>query len=178
MKSKIINLLLSVSESFSESTSAEGVGENGFRLAIQYGWYILLIVAGLLLLAFVKRKSKKNLTPSAVKQSCLLLKKKLEAVLCEKDKNRNGLFNQAKVAKLRSLAEEAMWNALRLVDERKDMAFEGVASGLDGIANLLSELSDDAFADAEETERYVREALERTQKIIGQIDDIVSARKG
>ena len=168
MKSKIINLLLSVSESFSESTSAEGVGENGFRLAIQYGWYILLIVAGLLLLAFVKRKSKKNLTPSAVKQSCLLLKKKLEAVLCEKDKNRNGLFNQAKV----------MWNALRLVDERKDMAFEGVASGLDGIANLLSELSDDAFADAEETERYVREALERSQKIIGQIDNIISARKG
>ena len=108
----------------------------------------------------------------------MTLKKKLEVVLDERDKSRNGLFNQAKVAKLRSLAEEAMWNALRLVDERKDMVFEGVASGLDAIANLLSELSDDAFADAEETERYVRVALEKTQKIIGQVDDIIAARKG
>ena len=108
----------------------------------------------------------------------MTLKKKLEVVLDERDKSRNGLFNQAKVAKLRSLAEEAMWNALRLVDERKDMVFEGVANGLDAIANLLSELSDDAFADAEETERYVREALEKTQKIIGQVDDIIAARKG
>ena len=177
MRNEFVNVLLSASDSLSEGTSAGEIGENAFRLAIQYGWYILLIVAGLLL-AFVKRKSRKNLTPSAVRQSCLPLKKKLEVVLDERDKSRNGLFNQAKVAKLRSLAEEAMWNALRLVDERKDMVFEGVASGLDAIANLLSELSDDAFADAEETERYVREALEKTQKIIGQVDDIIAARKG
>ena len=176
MRNEFVNVLLSASDSLSEGTSAGEIGENAFRLAIQYGWYILLIVAGLLLL--VKRKSRKNLTPSAVRQSCLTLKKKLEVVLDERDKSRNGLFNQAKVAKLRSLAEEAMWNALRLVDERKDMVFEGVASGLDAIANLLSELSDDAFADAEETERYVREALEKTQKIIGQVDDIIAARKG
>ena len=178
MRNEFVNVLLSASDSLSEGTSAGEIGENAFRLAIQYGWYILLIVAGLLLLAFVKRKSRKNLTPSAARQSCLTLKKKLEDVLDERDKSRNGLFNQAKVAKLRSLAEEAMWNALRLVDERKDMVFEGVASGLDAIANLLSELSDDAFADAEETERYVREALEKTQKIIGQVDDIIAARKG
>ena len=178
MRNEFVNVLLSASDSLSEGTSAGEIGENAFRLAIQYGWYILLIVAGLLLLAFVKRKSRKNLTPSAGRESCLTLKKKLEVVLDERDKSRNGLFNQAKVAKLRSLAEEAMWNALRLVDERKDMVFEGVASGLDAIANLLSELSDDAFADAEETERYVREALEKTQKIIGQVDDIIAARKG
>ena len=104
MRNEFVNVLLSASDSLSEGTSAGEIGENAFRLAIQYGWYILLIVAGLLLLAFVKRKSRKNLTPSAVRQSCLTLKKKLEVVLDERDKSRNGLFNQANVAKLRSLS--------------------------------------------------------------------------
>lgn len=92
MRNEFVNVLLSASDSLSEGTSAGEIGENAFRLAIQYGWYILLIVAGLLLLAFVKRKSRKNLTPSAVRQSCLTLKKKLEVVLDERDKSRNGLF--------------------------------------------------------------------------------------
>ncbi|MFQ7079543.1 MAG: hypothetical protein ACLRSW_17345 [Christensenellaceae bacterium] len=71
MRNEFVNVFLSASDSLSEGTSAGEIGENAFRLAIQYGWYILLIVAGLLLLAFVKRKSRKNLTPSAVRQSCL-----------------------------------------------------------------------------------------------------------
>lgn len=96
MRNEFVNVFLSASDSLSEGTSAGEIGENAFRLAIQYGWYILLIVAGLLLLAFVKRKSRKNLTPSAVRQSCLTLKKKLEVVLDERDKSRNGLFNRQK----------------------------------------------------------------------------------
>lgn len=126
MRNEFVNVLLSASDSLSEGTSAGEIGENAFRLAIQYGWYILLIVAGLLLLAFVKRKSRKNLTPSAVRQSCLTLKKKLEVVLDERDKSRNGLFNQAKVAKLRSLAEEAMWNALRARSTNEKIWFSKV----------------------------------------------------
>ena len=55
MRNEFVNVLLSASDSLSEGTSAGEIGENAFRLAIQYGWYILLIVAGLLLLAFVKR---------------------------------------------------------------------------------------------------------------------------
>lgn len=60
MRNEFVNVFLSASDSLSEGTSAGEIGENAFRLAIQYGWYILLIVAGLLLLAFVKRKFQKK----------------------------------------------------------------------------------------------------------------------
>ena len=71
-----------------------------------------------------------------------------------------------------------MCNALRLVDERKDMVFESVANGLDGVANLLSELSEDSFSKNRETETQLRSALEKVNGLIVQIDDIVAARKG
>ena len=53
MRNEFVNVLLSASDSLSEGASAGEIGENGFRLAIQYGWDIFLIVAGLLFLAFV-----------------------------------------------------------------------------------------------------------------------------
>jgi hypothetical protein len=130
------------------------------------------------LLALVKRKAKKNLTPEAVRQRCAVLAKKLEETLSEDKKAKKNILNSTKILKLRSLAEDAMWNALRLVDERKDMVFENVANGLDGVANLLSELSEDSFSENRETETQLRAALENVNGLIVQIDDIVAARKG
>lgn len=103
----------------------------------------------------------------------LILAKKLEETLSEDKKAKKNILNSTKILKLRSLAEDAMWNALRLVDERKDMVFESVANGLDGVANLLSELSEDSFSENRETETQLRAALENVNGLIVQIDDIV-----
>ena len=170
------SLLTSASDSASEAVS--DFGDGAVRLAIQYGWYFVIIVVGVLLLALVKRKAKKNLTPEAVRQRCAVLAKKLEETLSEDKKAKKNILNSTKILKLRSLAEDAMWNALRLVDERKDMVFENVANGLDGVANLLSELSEDSFSETRETETQLRAALENVNGLIVQIDDIVAARKG
>ena len=166
------SLLTSASDSASEAVS--DFGDGAVRLAIQY----VIIVVGVLLLALVKRKAKKNLTPEAVRQRCAVLAKKLEETLSEDKKAKKNILNSTKILKLRSLAEDAMWNALRLVDERKDMVFENVANGLDGVANLLSELSEDSFSENRETETQLRAALENVNGLIVQIDDIVAARKG
>ena len=68
------SLLTSASDSASEAVS--DFGDGAVRLAIQYGWYFVIIVVGVLLLALVKRKAKKNLTPEAVRQRCALIEKK------------------------------------------------------------------------------------------------------
>ncbi len=172
------SLLTSSAESTdSAGGAASEIGEGAVQLAIQYGWYLIVIIAGLLLLAFVRKKSKKTLTPEAVRQNCAALKKRLEDMLSEERKSKNGIFNQAKMMKLCSSAEEAMWSASRLVDERKDLVFDGVAGNLDGVANLLSEASANTFAENAETAAHVREALEQVERIIVQIDEIISSRK-
>lgn len=52
--------LLAVSTDVSESVSDTPVViEGGIQLAIQYGWYLILIVAGILLLALVRRRLRK-----------------------------------------------------------------------------------------------------------------------
>lgn len=176
-----VRLFLAASADTSESAPGTSAGiENGILLAIQYGWYLLLIVAGILLLALVKRRAKRTLTPETVKQNCLSLKKRLEDTLKEEEKDkigRNGMFSQAKLMKLCSAAEEAMWSATRLVEERKDLVFDGVVGKLDEIANLLADCADNAFAEREESEKSVRAALQKTEAVLVQIEEIIKTRK-
>lgn len=163
------------------SGNAEGGSEwgtDGAGLAVRYGWYLAVIVSGLLLLALVKRKERKTLTPERVKQRCIILKRRLEETLSAAERSRNGFLTQARTGKLRSAAEEAMWSALRLVEERKDSVFDGVAGELDGIADLLSGAAEDAFEGREEAERTIREALAGVNRVIVRIDEIIEARKG
>ena len=173
--------LVAVSADVSESVSDTPVAiEGGIQLAIQYGWYLILIVAGILLLALVRRRAKKNLTPEAVKQNCISLQKRLEDTLKEDEKEksgRSGMFSQTKLMKLRSMAEESMWSAARLVEERKDLVFDGVVSSLDEIANLLADCADNAFAEREENEKIVRAALNKTEGVLAQIEAIIKQRK-
>lgn len=83
------------------------------------------------------------------------------------------MFSQTKLMKLRSMAEESMWSAARLVEERKDLVFDGVVSNLDEIANLLADCADNAFAEREENEKNVRAALKKTEGVLAQIEAII-----
>lgn len=67
------SLLTSASDSASEAVS--DFGDGAVRLAIQYGWYFVIIVVGVLLLALVKRKAKKNLTPKQFGSVVLFLQR-------------------------------------------------------------------------------------------------------
>lgn len=151
-------------------------------LAVRYLWYFLLIGLGIFFLALVRRKTSRGLTKGRVKEKCLLLRKLLEETLeaegrkIGKSAGHKASVNPARMAKLRGAAEEAMWTASRLVDERRDLVFDGIAGSLNEIADLLAE-AESAFADGSETEKSLREALRATDSVVEKIDAAMAAAK-
>lgn len=164
------------------ATVGENPGDEGvLPLLIRYGWYLLIIFLGLLFLGLLKRRSRRSLTAEAVRRNCLLLKKRLEEMLSGESKGRRGsraAFGQAKLIKLRSAAEEAVWSATRMVGEGKELVFDGIAESLDELASLLSGAAEDAFADRAEIEAVLRSAAEKLNGVIRQIDAVIESRKG
>lgn len=156
---------------------SESVGNGAISLFVRYAWYLTIILIGLFLLALMKRKSRKELTPETVRQNCIALKKRLESAISEETKSGKGKLGQAKMIKLRSTAEEAMWSALRLVNEGKELVFDGVAEKLDGVADILSDAAENMFAEGAETEKAIREALDSVNGIIVRLDEIIQSRK-
>ena len=158
-----------LSSGISQEISAGGT-ESGGILAVQYLFYFLIIILGIVFLTLFRRRVSRGLTCAAVKEKCLTLKKLLEETLDSSGrKKKKSVKNPARMAILRSAAEEAMWSASRLVDERRNLLFDGITENLDQIANLFA-AAEGTFASEEETEKIVREALEKTEAVLAKID--------
>lgn len=169
-------LCASASEGAGASSSAAD-GPAGGVLVVEYLFYLLVIAGGIFFLALFKKKTSRGLTYETVRKKCEKLKNLLEETLVPQGKKkRKSAGNPARMAILRSAAEEAMWSASRLVDERKDLLFDGIADSLDKIADLLAS-EENAFAGEEEAEKVVKEALDATEAVLRKIEATIPAEK-
>ena len=69
-----------LSSGISQEISAGGT-ESGGILAVQYLFYFLIIILGIVFLTLFRRRVSRGLTCAAVKEKCLTLKKLLEETL-------------------------------------------------------------------------------------------------
>ena len=148
---------------------------SGAALAVRYGWYFLLVALGLFFIALTGRRAARGATREVVLEKCRALVKALDGAPAAPEKKKGGIAVQARTAKLRKAAEEAMWRASRLVDERKDLVFDPIAAELDEIADLLAA---GEAGTAEDAEAAVKEASERAKAVLKKAEAAMSAEKG
>ncbi len=143
------------------------ISADALGLLLRYAFWLTVIFLGLLLIGIVKRKDKKNLTVEALKNAVERSKNFAERQLNKKGK----LAYSARLMKLSSAVSSAEWLALRIVEEKKEIAFEGISKELDRLATDISARASDSFIHKTEFEACLQNSLQR----IGQALETINA---
>lgn len=155
-------------------TNAFLISSEGARLLLQYGGYLLVIVVGFVLIALVKRKAKKELTPEWVKSRCEKAQAYANKIISAGE--RKGAFlllGSTKLIKLNSLITDAVWSAYQVAEKKKDLAFEGIANTLDALATDLVQEAENGYVPVEDFERDVQAILDGLAKAIDKLNAII-----
>lgn len=142
------------------------------RLILSYGLCAAIIAAALIIIAALKRHTKKQMRPEAVKKSCVKAKKYAAGLLVQ-HKGTQMLLGATKLAKLNAYISEAAWLAFQIVEAKKDIVFEGIAGTLDGLATEVSKESENGYIPAEEYEADVKKAIAGLDGVIAKIDTLI-----
>ena len=82
-----------------------------------------------------------------------------------------------KLAKLSSMISEAEWLALRLVEDKKDIDFDGIAKTLDTLATDVNNKSTESFISTRELNECLEETHKKLKSVIGSLDALISHRE-
>lgn len=140
------------------------------ELILEYAVYLFVIVVSLVVLGILKRRNRRALNGQSVKTACEKAKRYAEKLLSAKKVR---VLASARLAKLSSYVAEAEWLATQIVEETKNIAFEGISSTLDGLANALSLRSEDTFLEEHELASCVRDALKTLDELIAKLEKTV-----
>ncbi len=152
------------------------IASRTWKLILSYGVYALIIFVGLVLLAWLRRKAKKQLRPEWVKNRVLRAKAYAQKLLVSSAKGLQVLLGSTHLLKLKDYVADAAWAAFEIVSEKKDIVFEGVANALDAIASELVKESEDGIISAKVYEEDLQKAVEEMDAVLMKIDAIIAAR--
>lgn len=151
-------------------------GENA-RLLLAYGACAAIIFAALIAMAFMKRQTKRQMRPVTVKKACVKAKKYAEESLSQ-NKNATKLLGATKLLRLSVLVSDGAWLAYQIVENKRDILFDGIAGSLDGLATSLARDSEQGYLPDEEYEASVKAAIESLNATIAKLDKMINAAKG
>ncbi len=151
------------------ATSAEVM-----RLVLYYGICFGVILLALIVLALLKHKTKREMRAETIKKRCEKARAYAQRLL--DDKKRAVLLGATKLMKLDSLVEEAAWLAFQSFDRKKDIRFEGIANGLDGLATAISEESGNGYISTAEYEATLRNAIAALDDAVEKLNALVEKR--
>ena len=150
------------------------MSSEGIRLCLEYGLCLLIIVAALIAIGFLKRKTKKEMRAETVKKSCLKAIRYAEAMLGDGEhKSTHMLLGSTKLAHLSAHIADAAWYAFQIVHAKKDIVFEGIANGLDVLSSDIATESENGYVPANEYEAYVKKAIAELQAVVAKLDTII-----
>lgn len=145
-----------------------------FSLLIQYVFYVTIILICFVLIGMFKKKDKNRLTLKEVRSLCCKAKAFAEKIRVKKIGTH--VIASPQLSKLASMVTEPTWLALRIVEEKRDIDFNGIVFGLDVLASQISEKSLDSFMPADEFEDFMREITNKLDVVIGSLDEIARKR--
>ena len=146
-----------------------------FTLLISYAFYALIIFVSLILIGVFKKKEKRLLSPKTVKARCEAAETFAEELIAHKKGHL--MMATTKLAKLSSMISEAEWVALRLVEDKKDIAFDGVAKTLDSLATDVNNKSTESFISSKELNECLEETREKLKGVVESLDALISHRE-
>ena len=145
----------------------------GLFLCLEYGACLLIIMAALLGIGFLKRKTKREMRVETVRKSCLKAKKYAEEISDDKHNGAYTLLSSAKLSHLSGLITDAAWYAFQIVTNKKDIVFEGIAGSLDKLASDITAQSEDGYIPAREYENCVKHAVKELDLVIEKLNLLV-----
>ena len=108
------------------------------RLVLEYAACLFVIIASLVGLAFVKRRTKHQMRKETVEDSCIKAKKLANEMLNSKEhKGAYVLLTSTKLSHLSGAISEAAWYCYQIVNGKKDIVYEGLAGTLDALSTEL-----------------------------------------
>lgn len=171
--------LLAILTSLSSSTSQAGTSSNGggstglsWTVLIQYGVLVVIILVSLILIAVVKRALKNE---ASIKRTKTKTQKALDFAKAIKDKNskKDLIIAATRLAKLAGIISDASWNAVRVSEEKKAVALDGIVSGLDSLATYVSTFAEQAFYTRKEYDEKISVTIQSLEGIIVNIDQFI-----
>lgn len=159
-------------------TSALLITAQHLGVVLEYAVCFLIVIGALLALGFLRRRTKKEMRAEAVRKSCLKAKAYAEEILGDvKNKGAYMLLGSTKLGHLSGLIADACWYAYQIVNARRDIVFEGIATSLDTLASAISVESDDGYIPINEYQAYVKKAIGELEVVIEKLDGIIAGAK-
>ena len=138
---------------------------------LEYAVYSVLIIVGLLSIASVRRKTKKEVTPEWVKNRCERAKAYASELLTDKKKSSvHEWLGSTRLLKLNDKLTDAVWAAYQLVEVKKDIVFEGLAQTLDKLADELNQETQNGYVSAEDFQKDVQTIIDGLNATIEKIE--------
>ena len=143
---------------------------------IAYAFYAIVIFVGLALIGVFKKREKRLLTAETVKKRCGAAAKFATQLI----EHKAGvlMLPTARLARLSSMISDAEWLALRLVEEKKDIVFDGIAKDLDSLATEVSNKSAEPFISAKELTDCLEKARKKLNATVNKLETLIAHREG
>lgn len=149
---------------------------NWLESGLTYGILALVIIVSLIVLSIVKRAIHKEASLKKVKAKGEKAKSYAEKLL-EKVTKADLFVAATQLARLSSLVSEMEWNLACIVEDKKDVVLEGLATRLDGIATALSLKSEEAIYSEEEYADCIQSALEGVSSVLETVTAILAEKE-
>ncbi len=151
-----------------------GLSADAAKLVLAYGVCTAIILAALIVMGLMKRQTKRQMRPVSVKKACIRAKKFAEESL-EQNENTKKFLAAPRLHRLSVLVSDAAWLAFQIVENKRDILFDGIANGLDGLATSLATESEQGYLPEEEYEQGVKAAIASLDSTIAKLDKMLGA---
>ena len=139
------------------------------KLILSYGACAAIILAALFALAWIKNHKKRQMRPVTVKKSCGKAKAYAQKIL-NAGKGEQTLLGSTHLVALSAKVSETTWLAFQIAETKKDLAFEGMATSLDGLATVLAKESEVGFLEKDEYELIINNAIAVLDGVMAKLD--------
>ncbi len=143
------------------------------RICLEYALCFVIVVASIFCIALFKRRTKREMRAERVKESCIKAKKLAEEMVSDgKNKGTYMLLASTKLSHLSSLVADAAWYAYQIVNGKRNILYEGIATGLDVLATEISTASEDGYIPVKDYRACVEKAVNVLDATIAKIDSM------
>ena len=141
------------------------------RLVLEYAACLFVIIASLVGLAFLKRKTKREMRKETVGNSCEKAKKIANEMLNSKEnKSAYILLASTKLSHLSGAVAEAAWYCYQIVNGKKDIVYEGIAGTLDTLSTEIFTASSEGYLQQEEYKEKLENVIKTLDGVIEKLN--------
>ena len=140
-------------------------------LCLEYGICLIVIMVAIIGISFFKRRTKREMRAETVKKSCMKAKKYAEEILNEGDhKGTYMLLGSTKLGHLGACVADAAWYAFQIVNVKRDIVYEEIATTLDVLATELSTQSENGYIPVGEYRACVEKTIARMDVVMEKLN--------